>query len=1050
MLQKRQLAAVMFTDIVGFTFLMGQDESHGLGVLEKNRRIHEECLAAFDGHLIKEMGDGMFVWFADPRSAIHCAVMTQERIAKEEFQLRIGIHLGDVVFREGDVFGNTVNIANRVEGLANPGAVFVTEEVVEAIQESSEFHFAFLGEHALKNVEAKVRIFGLEHPSIAEPKLALFLDDSIDQDIQQYHLLEKLAVGGMGVIYKALDTRLQRPVALKFLSYQLHKDEAARERFLQEARAVAALQHPNICTIHEIEETKEGRFFIAMELIEGPTLSELVNENGPLPPERALDLSIQLAEGLAHAHQAGIIHRDIKADNILITPDGTLKILDFGLALTRNFNKARRGTRVGTIAYMSPEQARGDQVDHRTDIWSFGVVLYEMLTGRLPFKSEYTHTLINTILHDAPDPLSGGERPLPGTFHDILSRCLEKEPSYRVQTAGDLLATLRRLKRDWSQKAIWAEDNPSASSRRETGRSWWWLAAVLLAVAVGWQATAYFNSDPTPEEALGYNMKMNLFTGVSDLSLAPAWSPDGEWILYISSEEGHMDIWKKPVSGGPAQRMTAWPGNEVEPAWSPDGHSIAFRADLRGGGIYIIPADGGTPYPLTDFGGSPAWSPDSRELAFSAYGNVYVIAANGGAARLLVEGTSANPRPIWSADGERILFWNRRMGDVQVVRLSDGATTSLSFVPAGQEVSSLSLNQRGDRLLVSMGPFGGNKDLFEVPIDTLSSLRKDNPVSLTVTPTDDIGGVYSPDGRHIAFTARTVVRHLYSMPLDPRTGLSAGEPQQLTLQGKMNYYPSLSGDGQMLVWTSHRSGQGNLYCSALQEGDIRKVTPDWDPGIREISGRFGPSGEQVVFASTRGGSYQLWRVPSIGSVGLQLTETNNPERDLHPSVSPAGDAVAFYSNRSESWDIWRLDLGTDQKLRPLTDWPGNELYPEWSPDGRELAFVTDRDGNADIWKMAADGSNPTPFIVSPAAEHWCAWSPDQRWFFFVSDRSGSYNIWRVPAEGGEAEAVTTFNDPAFGLPENSIYTKFAAAADRLILSLESRKGDIYLLEMEEE
>jgi TolB protein len=189
----------------------------------------------------------------------------------------------------------------------------------------------------------------------------------------------------------------------------------------------------------------------------------------------------------------------------------------------------------------------------------------------------------------------------------------------------------------------------------------------------------------------------------------------------------------------------------------------------------------------------------------------------------------------------------------------------------------------------------------------------------------------------------------------------------------------------------------------------------------------------------------LWRVPSIGSVGLQHTETQHPQRDVHPSLSPDGSSILFYSNRSGSWDIWQLDLNNATAPRQITDWPGNELYPTWSPDAQQLAFVSDKNGNADIWIQRLDGTDAQPMAVSPAEEVWCAWSRDQRWFFFVSNRDGNYNVWRMPATGGEAEPLTHFDDPAFGLPENSIYTKFAAGPTSLILSLESRKGDIYVL-----
>lgn len=1049
MTQDRRPAAIMFSDIVGFTFLMGRDEGHGLSILEHNRTLHRECVSAHNGRLVKEIGDGMLSWFPTAADAVHCAIAMQERMQSQDYKLRIGIHFGEVVLREGDVYGNTVNIANRIEGLANPGAVFVTEQVVESARDVGDTGFLFLGEQMLKHVESQMRIFGLEHPHLARPQLRMFLNDSIDQEIQQYHLVEKLAVGGMGIIYKALDTKLQRTVVLKFLSPHLNNDKQARERFLKEARSAAALQHPNICTIYEIDETEEGRYFIAMEFIEGPTLRDRLEAERAIAPATALDLAIQLAEALRHAHEAGIVHRDIKPVNIKVTPEGTVKMLDFGLALSGDLKAFKRGVRVGTLAYMSPEQTRGEALDHRSDIWSFGVVLYEMLTGVRPFGGEYDHQTVHDIISEPPANWPEDDRPIPAGLRNIVEWCLEKDPAYRVQTAAGLLAALRREQRKLEQAS--SEEGAGVAAPRRfmhllAGRPWLLPLLILLALALGGTIGSAFKPESAGEEvAANLPREMTLFTGRGNLSLFPAWSPDGEWVIYVSDEGGSMDIWKKPLSGGQAVQLTRGPANEIEPAWSPDGDKIAYHSDGERPGIMIIPADGGSTFQLTDFGGSPAWSPDSRRIAFSAYGNVYLVSANGGEPEMLVEGTSANPRPIWAANGRRLLFWHRTLGDIHVINADGGESTPLGLAPAGQEVGSLSLNRRGDHLLFTMGAFGGSKDLFEVPIDTATGQAMGSPRHLTMTPTDDIGAAYSPGGDYIAFTSRTVERHLYELPVDPQTGLAAGPPRQITFDGRLNYYPEMSADGRRVVWTSHRSGQGNLYCSLLSGEELEKVTSNWDPGGREISGRFDSEGQQVFFASTQGGSYQLWRVPSVGSVALQITETQNPRRDVHPSLSPDNGALAFYSNRSGSWDIWRLDLQNGAEPRQLTDWPGNELYPVWSPGGQEVAFVTDRSGNADIWSQPIDGGEAYPLVESPAEERWCAWSRDRRWFYFVSNRDGAYNVWRMPAAGGEAEPVTSFNDPAFGLTENSIYTKFAVGPRQLILSLESRRGDIYVL-----
>ncbi|MFQ5641552.1 MAG: protein kinase, partial [bacterium] len=277
----------------------------------------------------------------------------------------------------------------------------------------------------------------------------------IGQTISHYRILEKLGEGGMGVVYKAKDTKLKRTVALKFLPPDLTRDDEAKERFMLEAQAASALDHPNICTIHEIDETKDGQLFIAMACYQGETLKqrlESVGANGrsPLPVAEAIEIVIQIAHGLAKAHEQGIVHRDIKPANIMVTTDGIVKILDFGLAkLTGATQLTKTGTTLGTVAYMSPEQAQGVTVDHRTDIWSLGVVLYEMVSGELPFRGEYEAAVIYSILNEAPEQ----ETAIPANLQQIVAKALAKEPEERYQQMDELLADLNSLKKELESEA---------------------------------------------------------------------------------------------------------------------------------------------------------------------------------------------------------------------------------------------------------------------------------------------------------------------------------------------------------------------------------------------------------------------------------------------------------------------------------------------------------------------------------------------------------------------------------------------------------------------
>ena len=276
----------------------------------------------------------------------------------------------------------------------------------------------------------------------------------IGQTISHYKILEKLGEGGMGVVYKAHDTKLDRLVALKFLPTQLAASEQDKQRFTHEAKAASALDHPNICNVHEIDETPDGQVFIVMAIYEGTPLNRKI-EKGPLKIDEALDVAIQAAEGLQAAHEKGIVHRDVKSSNIMVTDKGRAVIMDFGLARTSGATKlTKTGSTLGTVLYMSPEQARGEKVDHRTDIWSLGMVLYEMLTGQLPFRSEYQEALIYSILNENPQPLTGMRSGIPMALEAIVNKCLEKNPSVRYQHADELIVDLRRVRSETGKEVV--------------------------------------------------------------------------------------------------------------------------------------------------------------------------------------------------------------------------------------------------------------------------------------------------------------------------------------------------------------------------------------------------------------------------------------------------------------------------------------------------------------------------------------------------------------------------------------------------------------------
>ena len=340
---------------------------------------------------------------------------------------------------------------------------------------------------------------------------------------------------------------------------------------------------------------------------------------------------------------------------------------------------------------------------------------------------------------------------------------------------------------------------------------------------------------------------------------------------------------------------------------------------------------------------------------------------------------------------------------------------------------------------------GGRKNLWKVPINATRGLPLDRPTPITVATTDDVHCAISPDGKRLAYTVREVNRQLWALPLDPTTGQTDRRGEQLTSGGRKNYYPALSRDGGTLLYTSQESDQAFLYYRELPGQTVAKLTREWVLSTRETGGTFAGESGRVLFSRTTGGPYQIWSMSGPGGVEIPLTETEGRVRDVHPSVSQDGTRVAFYSNRSGNWDIWSMDLDGPSKPLPLTDDPGNDLYPAWSPDGKFLSFTTDRRGSGDIWVMRADGSDQRPLVEDPAEEAWSLWSPNGESILFCSDRGGSFNLWRLVRRTGEILPVTTFDGLSFGLPEEALYTKFTVAGGSLVVPLEGRRGNIYVL-----
>jgi len=817
----------------------------------------------------------------------------------------------------------------------------------------------------------------------------------IGQVISQYKVLEKLGEGGMGIVYKAQDTKLNRFVALKFLPPHLSASDADKARFMQEAQAAAALNHPNICTIYGIDEY-EGQMFIAMEFVDGQTLNE---KKRSLSFKQAIDIGIQIADGLAAAHEKGIVHRDIKPENIMIRKDGIAQIMDFGLAKLRASGSkitrlTKEGSTIGTAGYMSPEQVQGQETDHRSDIFSYGVVLFELLTGQLPFKGVHETALAYEIVNVDPPPMSSIKPEIDPNLDAIVLECLEKDPRERTQSIAQISIDLKRYRRESSRQrvsritaarpAIKAEgtSQPESISGSLIQKYLGYVLAGILALVV---IFLLWKNGRGEHQAASSPMRFSIDLSSSNplywsqAQSGLSVSPDGKSFVYTAQITNTSQLFLHKMDQLSSEPILGTE-NSVDPAFSPDGQWVVYnsaRDKLVKTSIF-----GGAPEticPTTSQTRGVWWAEDHNIYYGNISGSIYRVSENGG-----------TPEPVTKLDssaGEISHRFPELLPGAKTLVFTIKSNNITSYDDAIIAAERIGTGER--KVLIRGGTYArylpnghltylrGNT-IFAVPFDADRLEVTGPPV-----PVEEGGWVNPGSGQaNLSFSKDGLLVFAPSGPLSfGRYSLNWMDRQGhlSTLLDTLRPYFSarISPDGQKIA-ADINAANDDIWLYQISRGTLTRLTfaggnnnyPIWAPG-----------GNSVIYSAERNGPPNLFRKPWDGSGAEErLTTKNSAQRP--ESFSPDGKLLAF----DETSDIWILPLEGDRKAYPFIHTQADEVSGIFSPDGKWMAYVSNESGKFEVY-VTSFPKREGNWQVSNGGGTEPIWSRDGKELFYSNGSS---------------------------------------------------------------
>ena len=842
-----------------------------------------------------------------------------------------------------------------------------------------------------------------------------------------YEILSPLGAGGMGEVYRARDDSLGREVAIKVLPKELASDPDRLRRFEQEARAAAALNHPNIVAVYGFSTTPEGAPYLITELLQGQTLRERIKQ-GEIPVRKAIDFALQTARGLAAAHERGIVHRDLKPENLFLTRDGVVKILDFGLAKLaipedagsqnslQTVSATAVGVVLGTAGYMSPQQVRGVAVDHRSDIFSLGAILYEMLSGQRAFQGTTPADTMSAILKEEPAELSAGRRHLPAALGRIVHRCLEKEPAERFQSARDLAFNLELLSRDDITSGA-ARTIPAKKAAR-------WLRPAMLAFAafvaagLGFLAARVWQSQP--ESSLTELKRLTDFIGMEEF---PALSPDGKSVAFTADVSGRRQIWVRLLAGGAPLQVTRDDNDHQYPRWSSDSSSLIYFSPSREpdgeGEIWQIPALGGTARPLVTSLAGADLSHDGKHLAYfhSVQGELELTVADtdGSNSRKLAvlpsEYTYSDLR--WAPDDQKIGFQRGRTFDYDVFYVPAAGGSAQPITRDGNPLAGFAWfpdssgvvysSSRGDTVL-----YLRTMNLWSVGIGGHHLRRLTFGETSYISPDLDRAG-------NLVTTRRQIQFDIWRYPVDGSPADNVGHGVRITHQTGAVQTPSAAPGDHEVVYLSDSGGHGNLWVLNLDTRESRQVTFEQDPQVTIGVPVWSPDGRYIAYVKRGriGWNVDLWLIKPDGSNAHKVSDGGgwacwSPDSRWLYYSPPSRNGFQIEKTSPEGGTHL---LVRQEGQKPAVDAAGRLFFVLTLPalnglSDMEIRTAKPEDGPAQKLARISGSRMSNWLLMQPVL------SPDGKWLAGPLTDGPTTDIWAQPTAGGPLRRITDFGGQA--------------------------------------